>query len=54
MFPSHVIPNKHTEKVKSNVKRPGKSEVVVSVFSVEYKIKRKFTFLGVNTKYTCI
>ena len=24
---------------------------MLSVFSVEYKVKRKFTFLGVNTKY---
>ena len=42
----NVIPNKHTEKVKSNEKRPGKSKVVLSVFSVDYKIKIKFTFYG--------
>ena len=39
-----VIPNKHTEKVKSNKKRPGEKLGCAFSISVEYKIKRKFTF----------
>ena len=44
MFSPNIIPNKHTEKVKSNEKQPGKK---FSVFSVVYenKIKRIFIFL---------
>ena len=48
MFPYHVIPNKQTEKVTSNVKRPGKSEVVLSVFSLSIKLKENLLF-WVNT-----
>ena len=51
MFTPNVIPNKHTAKVKSNEKRPRKELGCALCFSVEYKIKRKFTFFLANTKY---
>ena len=44
MFTPNVIPNKHTAKVKSNEKRPSKKLIFDFCISVEYKIKRKFTF----------
>ena len=44
MFTPNVIANKHTAKVKSNEKRPSKKEGCDFCISVEYKIKRKFTF----------
>ena len=44
MFTHNVIPNKHTAKVKSNEKR--KNLDFDFCISVEYKIKRKFTFFG--------
>ena len=44
MFTPNVIPNKHTEKVKSNEKRPGEKLGCAFCISVEYKIQRKFTF----------
>ena len=44
MFTPNVIPNKHTAKVKSNEKRPSKTLGFDICISVEYKIKRKFTF----------
>ena len=50
LFINNVIPNNHTEKVKSNEKRPGDKLGCTFCISVEYKIKRKFTFLA-NTKY---
>ena len=46
MFTPNVIPNKHTAKVKSNEKRPSKELDFDFCISVEYKIKRKFTFFG--------
>ena len=51
MFTPNVIPNKHTEKVKSNEKRPSKKKDCDFCISVEYKIKREFTFFLANTKY---
>ena len=45
MFTPIIIPNKHTEKVKLNEKRPGKKFSVVSVV-YENKTKRLFTLLG--------
>ena len=51
MFTPTVIPNKHTAKVKSNEKRPIKKKGCDFCISVEYKIKRKFTFFTANTKY---
>ena len=50
MFPPNVIPNKHTAKVKSNEKRPRKKLGCAFCISVEYKIKRKFTFFSANDK----
>ena len=44
LFAPNVIPNKHTAKVKSNEKRPSKKLGFDFCISVEYKIKRKFTF----------
>ena len=44
MFTPNVIANKHTAKVKSNEKRPSKKLGFDFCISVEYKIKRKFTF----------
>ena len=43
-FTPNVIPNKHTEEVKSKEKRPGEKLCCAFRISVEYKIKRKFTF----------
>ena len=51
MFTPNVIPIKHTAIVKSNGKQPRKKLVCAFYISVEYKIKRKFTFFSVNTKY---
>ena len=51
MFTPNVIPNKHTAKVKSNEKRPSKKLGFDFCISVEYEIKRKFTFVSANTKY---
>ena len=51
MFTPKVISNKHTAKVKSNEKRPRKKLGCAFCISVEYKIKRKFTFFWENTKY---
>ena len=36
----------HTEKVKSNEKRPENKLGCAFCISFQYKIKRKFTFLG--------
>ena len=51
MFTPTVIHNKRTTKVKSNVKGPTNKWVCAFCISVEYKIKRKFTFFSANTKY---
>ena len=41
----------HTEKVKSNEKRPENKLGCAFFISFQDKIKRKFTFLGANSKY---
>ena len=41
----------HTEKVKSNEKRPENQLGCAFCISFQYKIKRKFTFFGANSKY---
>ena len=41
----------HTEKVKSNEKRPENKLGCAFCISFQYKIKRKFTLLGANSKY---
>ena len=50
LFTPNVVPNKHTEKVKSNKKRPGEKLGCAFFNSVEYKIKENLLF-SVNTKY---
>ena len=42
----NVIPNKHTEKVKSNEKHPRKKLCCAFCISVEYKRKRTFPFFS--------
>ena len=46
MFTPDAIPNKHTEKVKSKVKQPGKKLGCAFCISVEYKIKENLLFWG--------
>ena len=45
-FTPNVIPNIHTENVDLDKKRPRFADVTLN-----YKIKRTFTFLSVNTIY---
>ena len=46
MFTQFVLPNKHTAKVKSVEKRPKKKLSWAFCISVEFKIKRIFTYFG--------
>ena len=46
MFTPNVLPNKHTAKVKLNKKRPRKKLGSGFCISVEYKVKRTFTFFS--------
>ena len=47
LFPNYKpFPNMHTEKVKSNEKQPENKLGCAFCISFQYKIKRKFSFLG--------